>query len=156
MIVIRETRLEDIDKIYTLLNQSYVKKYFKHREEEERKKYQKWYRDLINSSNCVMFTLEDRENRFLGSVKFLIDERYQEAEIFIYLDKSIRGNHHSVDIINLSIEEIKFKLPTLKNIVAHILEENEISIHCFEKAGFRFVKNQLYNGIDYSLYSKQI
>ncbi len=152
MLVIRDSREEDIEKIYIHLNQSYVQKYFKNQESDEKKRYEKWYKHLINSSDCVMFTIEDKKRNFLGIVKFMLNKNFREAEVFIHLDKKIRGKGYSAKIVTLAIEEIKFKKTTLKRIIAHILEENKASIHCFKKVGFRFLGSE----IDYSLYSKEI
>jgi len=156
VIVIRETTTDDIENIYNHLNLSYVKKYCKNNEEEQRKNHERWYRFLLNSPNYAMFTVEDLRGAFLGNLKFELDDELEGAEISLYLAECIRGRGYSTTIVNASIEELRFKYPNLKYVVAYILEENEKSILCFEKAGFQFKGQIEHGGIDYLLYMKAL
>ena len=156
MIVIRETTADDIENIYNHLNLNYVKKYCKNNEEEQKRNHERWYRFLLNSSNYAMFTVEDLIGTFLGNVKFQLDDKLEGAEISLYLAECIRGRGYSTTIVNASIEELKFKYPKLNYIVAYILEENDKSILCFEKAGFLFKGQIDHGGIDYFLYMKEL
>ncbi|MGL5174959.1 MAG: GNAT family N-acetyltransferase [Cetobacterium sp.] len=156
MIVIRETTTDDIENIYNHLNLNYVKKYCKNNEEEQRKNHERWYRFLLSSSDYAMFTVEDLRGTFLGNVKFELNKDLEGAEISLYLAECIRGRGYSTTIVNASIEELRFKYLNLKYIAAYILEENEKSILCFEKAGFYFKGQIEHGGIDYLLYIKEL
>ncbi|WP_297598914.1 GNAT family N-acetyltransferase [uncultured Cetobacterium sp.] len=156
MIVIRQTTADDIGNIYMHLNLNYVEKYCKNHEEEQKKSHERWYSFLINSPSYAMFTVEDLQGAFLGIVKFELEEDFEGAEISLYLAEGIRGRGYSSTIVNASIEELKFKQPTLKYIVAYILEENERSIICFRKSGFQFMGQIDYRGIEHLLYMKTL
>ncbi|WP_403559440.1 GNAT family N-acetyltransferase [Cetobacterium somerae] len=101
-----------------------------------------------------MFTVEDLKGTFLGNVKFQLDEDFEGAEISLYLAECIRGRGYSTTIVNASIDELRFKYQNLKYVVAYILEENDRSILCFEKAQFKFKGQIEHGGIDYFLYMK--
>lgn len=154
MIVVRETTTDDIENIYNHLNLNYVKKYCKNNEEEQKKNHERWYKFLISSPNYAMFTVEDLKGTFLGNVKFQLDEDFEGAEISLYLAECIRGRGYSTTIVNASIDELRFKFQNLKYVVAYILEENDRSILCFEKAQFKFKGQIEHGGIDYFLYMK--
>lgn len=156
MIVIRQTTIDDIENIYMHLNLNYVEKYCETHKEEEKRNHERWYNFLINSPNYVMFTVEDLSEAFLGIVKFELEEDLEGAEISLYLAEGIRGRGYSTTIVNASIEELKFKHPALKYVVAYILEENERSIICFEKSGFKFMGQIDYRGIEHLLYMKTL
>lgn len=156
MIVLRETTAEDIDNIYNHLNLTYVKKYCKNSEEEQKINHKRWYTFLINSPFYTMFTVESLEGDFLGVVKFELEEDFEGAEISLYLAENIRGKGYSTTIINASTEEIRFKHPNLKYVVAYILEENTRSIVCFEKAEFIFKGQIEHRDVEYQLYMKML
>lgn len=156
MIVIRETTAEDIDNIYNNLNLTYVKKYCKNNEDEQKNNHKRWYSFLINSPFYTMFTVESLEGDFLGVVKFELEEDFEGAEISLYLTENIRGKGYSNTIIDASTEEIKFKHPTLKYVVAYILEENLRSITCFERSEFIFQGQIEHRDVEYQLYMKML
>lgn len=153
MIVLRDSKKRDIENIYNHLNKKYVEKYSKNID-EEKNIYIKWYNFLMNSKYFKLFTVEDLSKNFLGLVKFELEKDFEGAEISIYLSENIRGKKYSNIIINASIEEIKFKFPKLKYVVAYIIEENISSIKAFEKSNFEYKGVVEYKDIEQLLYMK--
>lgn len=154
MIVLRKTVLEDIPKMYENLNLKYVKKYCKGQEEKQWEIHRIWYMFLINSPSYLLYTVEDTTGKFIGNIKFEIQD---EIAIFsIYLVEEVRGRGYSKILIDASIEELKFENSRISLILAYILEENENSIKAFEKADFICDGVEEYNGIDHLLYIKVV
>lgn len=156
MIILSEAKSEDIEDIYINLNYNYVRKYYKFNEDIEKKKYINWYKFLLNSLYHKIFIIRDLKNDFLGCVKFDIKKNLNSAEVSIYLIESTRGRGYSTNILKVAIDELKFKYPKLEEVEAYILEENEKSIYCFERAGFIYNCEKKNKGIKYKLYIKNI
>lgn len=154
MIIIREAKEEDIENIYTHLNEKYVKKYYKNTEEVVKEEYMRWYKFMIISPQYVFFTVEDLNKKYLGSVKFELNNKH--AEISIYLEETIREKGYSSILIDVSIEELKYINPSIESVEAYILEENIKSQNCFKKSGFFYEKKVDKGEVEYLLYTKNI
>ncbi|MEG0398605.1 MAG: GNAT family N-acetyltransferase, partial [Cetobacterium sp.] len=120
MIVLRKAVLEDIPNIYEQLHLNYVKKYCKGEEEAQWEIHKKWYTFLINSSSYILYTIEDIGGKFLGSIKFEIEN--ETSIICIFIAKELRGKGYSKIIIESSIDEMKFEKPEVSAVLAYILE----------------------------------
>lgn len=154
MIIIRETKEEDIENIYTHINEKYVKKYYKNTEEIVKAEYIRWYKYMLTSTQYIFFTVEDLKRNYLGSVKFELNDK--NAEISIYLEETIREKGYSSILVDAAIEELKYINPLIKSVEAYILEENIRSQNCFKKSGFFYEKRVDHGGIEYLLYTKKI
>lgn len=152
-LILREMKEEDIPKIYKELNLKYVEKYCNDKIAEQKEAYEKWYNFVLNSPYYVMYTITNKENEFLGNIRF---ELYKKRGIIsVYLSPKIREKHLSKLLINSSVEKLKLN-KKIDFIEAYILEENEVSIHVFEKLDFEFIKNEYYNGIKHKKYRKKV
>lgn len=153
MILLKETSEEDIQDIYENINLKYVKKYCIDYENQW-EQHKSWYKFLIYSNSYVLYTLKEKQsNKFLGYVKFELDGE-ECAIINIYLIQEIREKGYSYNIINLSLEELKYKNPKISLVLAYILEENIISIKTFKKTGFQYESIEEYKGIEHLLFIK--
>lgn len=152
-LILREMIEEDIPKIYKELNLKYVEKYCSDALEEQKEAYEKWYSFVLNSPYYVMYTISNKEDEFLGNIRFELHKK--RGVINIYLSPKIRGKNLSKIIIENSIEKLRTN-KKIDIIEAYILEENDVSIHLFEKLGFKFSKNARYNGIKHKKYMKKV
>lgn len=145
---------KDIESIYENIHAQYIKKYYPGKEKEQWENHKRWYKFLIKSQLYSLYTVTDEKNKFLGYVKFELDEEF--AIINIFLVESMRGKKISSDIIRLSIEEFSFKKSKISVIFAYILEENIASIRAFKKEGFVFDSIEEYKGIEHMLFIKTL
>lgn len=154
LIFLRETVEGDIESIYENIHAQYIKKYYPGKEKEQWENHKRWYKFLIKSPSYSLYTVTDEENKFLGYVKFELDEEF--AIINIFLVEGMRGKKISSDIIRLSIEEFVFRKPEISVIFAYILEENIASIKAFKKEGFVFDSLEEYKGLEHMLFIKTL
>lgn len=149
---LREMKKDDIPIIYEELNQKYVEKYCCNEKEEQKEAYEKWYNFVLNSPYYVMYIVTNKEEEFLGIIRFELDKKI--GIISIYLLPKIRGKNLSEILITNAINKVKTE-KKIEIIEAYILKENEVSIHIFEKLGFQFFKNEDYEGIKHKKYVQE-
>lgn len=152
-IILRKAASCDIPEIYKHIHRDYVKKYFSEKERQEWENHKKWYKFLINSPYFILYIIEDFNGRFLGQLKFELDE--ETAVISIYMSRCMRGKGFGEIAVLKGLEDLENLCKNIDIVLAYILEENEISIKTFEKCGFSFEKVEEYNGIDHLLYVKK-
>ncbi|WP_372713837.1 N-acetyltransferase family protein [Ilyobacter sp.] len=153
-VILRKAEERDIPEIYEHLHRDYVKKYFSENESREWENHKKWYKFLINSPYFILYVLEELNGNFLGQLKFELDG--ETAILSIYMSKSSRGAGLGKKAILKGMEELALSCENTEIVLAYILEENEVSIKTFEKAGFSFEKEEEYHGIEHLLYVKKL
>ncbi len=154
MIFLRETIEKDIEKIYEYIHLDYVKKYYPNEKDEQWESHRRWYAFLINSESYLLYTIIDKNEKFLGYVQYELDDEF--AIINIYFIEEARGKGYSSNILALSMEELAHARKNTAIIFAYIMEENLPSIKAFEKQGFTFDGVEEYKGIEHRLYIKVV
>ncbi len=154
LIFLRGTVDGDIESIYKNIHAQYIKKYYPGKEKEQWENHKRWYKFLIKSPSYALYTVTNKDEEFLGYVKFEIDEEF--AIINIFLIEEMRGKNISSDIIRLSMEEFTFRNSKISVIFAYILEENTASIKAFRKVGFVFDSLEEYKGLEHMLFIKTL
>ena len=150
-LIVKKMETSDIETLYKRINLSYVEKYCKDEASVQWEAHKKWYSFILNSPYYRMYILTNEKKEFLGNIKFEIEELKVVLNIFI--DPEARKNKLSYFFIEESIKMLKEEIE-IEILEAYILEENDISLHLFEKIGFSFLKNEDYNGITHRLYIK--
>ena len=112
-----------------------------------------WLREKLADSNCLFFILEC-QGEFAGQVRFDISLETKEAKISFSLHKHNRGLGLSSFVVSSSIEQLLKSCEEVRIIKAYIKQNNTASIKCFEKAGFRFLKNISIKGYPSKVYEK--
>ena len=152
--IISKATKNDIIGIYNLLHREFVKKYSPNSEELEWEKHKKWYEFWLKSPYYLIYVVKNLNGKIIGQIRYEIDGEI--STISIYLDKENRGKGLGIFFIKKSIEELKLEKRDVKLVLAHILEENDISKKMFLNFGFLFSDKNNYNGIEHLIYTKKI
>ncbi|MBO5828018.1 MAG: GNAT family N-acetyltransferase [Paludibacteraceae bacterium] len=94
----------------------------------------------IFSDKQYRFIIEDnRLKEAIGTIDlFDFDPMNQRVEVGVFLQENYRRQGYATESIRL-IKEYAFKFLGVKQLYAHICEENKVSIDLFEKCGFKKV-----------------
>ena len=150
----RKANESDIADIYKYLHRDFIKKYSEVGEKAEWQNHRRWYKFLINSSNYLLYIIEDENGRFLGQLKFELEG--ETSIISIYLLKEIRGKGLGRSIIEMGLEELQHESDEVDVVLAYILEENEVSVNLFKSCNFEYEREEDYGGLDHLLYIKRL
>jgi RimJ/RimL family protein N-acetyltransferase len=102
-----------------------------------------WFNNKIIDPNYIFFIFENNLNKKVGQVRFqkLDDHNYL---IGISVGSEYRGNGYGSEMLKISCAKIKINHSDVM-IHAYIKMENQASKYIFEKAGFTFKENLIYN-----------
>lgn len=111
----------------------------------------------------IRFIISEKETReAVGTIDlFDFDPRHQRAGVGILIDKSFRGKGYALEALTL-IEEFALNSVGIRNLFCNILEDNEVSIALFEKAGYVQIGhkikwfNAVVDWLDEYMYQKQL
>ena len=148
-IVIKEAKAEDAELIFSLSNDSEVRKNSINQEEIKWQDHLKWFNNKLTDEDYKIF-LCYYESYFVGQVKF--DINGDEAVISISIVKNFRGSGLSKRLLSKSTAELNGLYPKIKKIVAFIKPANEPSIKSFLRAGFFYSQSTIINKETYSKY----
>jgi len=115
----------------------------------------RWLDGKLSSSNCL-FLIVDCSGKFAGQVRFDVVPLQSEAVINISLCRSIRGLGLSPFVINRSIEELLKVCRDVRLIKAYVKDGNIASIKAFERAGFRFLEDTMFNECKTRVYERSL
>lgn len=135
MVYLRKAEESDIEKLYVALNKKYVEKSKKNILKLEMK-YREWYKNLIESDKYILLIIENKNNDFIGHIKY--EMKSDEVEVLIFILEKYRNN----GIGKKALEESFVYIDKNKKIVAKIVEENINSLKLFENNGFVYEKKE--------------
>ena len=131
-IYLREAVKEDIGDIYKYINREYVKKYSS-REKEEWFRHKAWYRDIIFSTKYKLLIINDERFRFMGLIKYEIDNSTNSATVSIFIPIDGRGKGIGKKALKKSLCYLS---KDIDRVYAEVLTENEVSLNFFASLGF--------------------
>lgn len=113
-----------------------------------------WFKTIICNPKALLLVFENENKKPIGQVRFQNEEN-NITVVGVSVDASERGKGFASIILN---EATNYFLNENKSqiLYAYIKVENTLSIRSFEKAGFLFKENTLYNKIPSILYTKII
>lgn len=97
-----------------------------------------WFNGKIGSLNSRIFILTDENSAPVGQVRFDINND-GSAEVDISIDVNHRGKNYATEGLMKTCSHLK-KERKLNKIFAYVKKENAASYRCFQKAGFKNVK----------------
>lgn len=139
-IQIRKMEERDIPTIYEYIHKKYVKKYYKEEEEKQWQAHQSWYRFVLHS-NAYFFYIIEQETKFVGTVRYELEEEKAIVSIFIREDYRNQGYAKKALLESMSVLSSEIEV---EGIIAFILEENKCSQRLFLNCGFRKYKKEIY------------
>lgn len=140
---IRSAVQNDSKIIYDLSNDPSVRIQSINQNQISWKEHQNWFSKKLADDNYIFFLAFDKEDNFIGQVKFELEN--ENAIIGISLTKDFRGSGLSKKILIDTTKRI-FSSYNIKNIIAYIRPENTASIRSFESAEFKFSGREIING----------
>ncbi|MBK4731005.1 UDP-2,4-diacetamido-2,4,6-trideoxy-beta-L-altropyranose hydrolase [Oxynema sp. CENA135] len=102
-----------------------------------------WWRSHLNNPNSLIYLALDRDDRAIGSIRYLIVEN--EAVVSINIDRQFRGLGYGTHLIRLGTQKL-FLNTTVPIVHAYIKPTNKPSIKAFSKCHFKFKENISYRG----------
>lgn len=146
---LREIRKEDIRDVFNLSNEDYVRKFSINTKKINWEEHVIWYENIIKSKDNVFYVVTDCTNKFLGQLRYKIENN--SAIVSISLCKSITGKGLSNKFLIQSIKLISDERNDLENIIAFVSDKNIASKKLFEKVYFLLCENN--NGMLKYIYS---
>jgi len=138
-IILRRVEKEDLERIAEWRNTPEINKYFFNLFPICKSNQERWFEQLINSSDRILFIIEDKKNKKpIGTAGLQnIDFKNQNAEYGNILigELEYRGKGYAVDATT-TLLKFSFEEMNLERIYIYVLEFNSRSIKPSEKIGF--------------------
>lgn len=150
-IFIRTVKSDDIEEVFNLSNQDYVRKYSINKEKIKWEDHARWFNNTIQDRDSLFYVVTDSIERFLGQIRYKIENGI--ATVSISLSHLITGKGLSRPLLIESIDKLLIEKEELTGIIAYVSENNTASVKLFEKAGFSLCENQ--NGLLKFFYSRE-
>ncbi|MDP3442411.1 MAG: bifunctional UDP-2,4-diacetamido-2,4,6-trideoxy-beta-L-altropyranose hydrolase/GNAT family N-acetyltransferase, partial [Ignavibacteria bacterium] len=109
-----------------------------------------WYNDKIRDINTLFLLAFNRNDGFIGQVRFDINDT--SASINISIDKEFRGKGFSKSLIFTTSFKLLKEYPEVSTIKAYIRPQNTPSIKAFSKAGYVQAPDELINNEKFLVY----
>jgi len=137
---IRKVRSEDMEDVFYLSNQDYVRKHSINKGKIKWEDHVGWFNNTIHDCDSVFYVVTDNADRFLGQIRYKIENGI--ATVSISLSHLITGKGLSNFLLLKSINQFFNEKKGVVEIVAYVSENNIASVKLFEKAGFTLCENQ--------------
>ena len=125
----------------------------RHEEIKNRVEFKRPLKVVVDAGNATAGKLVPD---FIKSLGFDVVPLQSEAVINISLCRSIRGLGLSPFVINRSIEELLKVRRDVRLIKAYVKDGNIASIKAFERAGFRFLEDTMFNECKTRVYERSL
>lgn len=136
-IKLRKLRESDINNVFELSNQEYVRKYSINKDRIHWKTHIKWFENILKNSSCYFYIATDDNDIFCGQVRYDMNENNTEYIVSISLDKNILNKGKSKYILKESLNLFFNEVNLVNSVTAYIKNENGASINLFEGVGFK-------------------
>jgi spore coat polysaccharide biosynthesis predicted glycosyltransferase SpsG/RimJ/RimL family protein N-acetyltransferase len=140
---LRSAANSDSHKVFGLSNDPTVRSQSINRQTIEWENHIAWYEKKINSEDYIFLLAFDKNDNFIGQVRFEIEN--ESAVISVSISKEFRGKGLSKKILAESCTKVFSRKNSLNSIVAYIRPDNMASIGGFKAAGFNFTIDCLLN-----------
>ena len=143
-------RLEDIQDVFNLSNDSDVRKNSFNTSKIIWQDHVKWFEDkIINNDDCVYFVVRNELNKFIGQVRFdrIADEKNAYI-VNISLHKDFRGKGLGTELLQKCANKLFYDFDA-KKIYAYVREINEPSLKTFNKIGYKIVGDKICNDVKF-------
>jgi UDP-2,4-diacetamido-2,4,6-trideoxy-beta-L-altropyranose hydrolase len=131
---LRKVNEEDIKEVFKLSNEDYVREYSLNSKKINWEEHLTWFKNIINSNTHVFYVVTDSTNKFLGQIRYRINDK--SATVSISFCKPLVGKGLSKGLLKQSIEMVFKEISELENIIAFVSVDNFASKRLFENTGF--------------------
>lgn len=139
-IYLRPFSKDDIKRIYELSNDPLIRENSISNEKITWEAHVNWYKKKLADDNYIIFLAFDIDDRFIGQVKFEVEN--DKAIISISITEHFRGEGLAKELLKISVNNFFSKYPSVNLIIAYIKPSNISSIKGFKKAGFKLKENE--------------
>ena len=133
-IQLRRAKTEDMQDVFELSNQDYVRCFSIQQEKIRWDDHVKWYSRIINDNNIVFYIITNNSGEFLGQIRYKLSRN--TAVISISLSSKIVGKGLSKDIAKSSVTRLTEEKNEIDTIVALVSLNNLVSKKLFQSLGF--------------------
>lgn len=133
---LRPARSEDCEKIFKWRNHPEIRKYSLNSKELDYQSHKEWFEKVLADKKCLLLigVLAEEE---VGVLRFDIDKTNRCADLSIYLKMGKQGKGIGTVMMKKGEDWLREHEPTIKKIVASVLEDNTVSLKLFYNAGFK-------------------
>lgn len=150
---IRKVKRDDIQEVFNLSNQDYVRKFSINKEKIKWKDHIDWFNNIIQDRKSIFYVITDDTDEFLGQIRYKIENN--TATVSISLSNIITGQGFSKILLINSIEMLFSERNEVNKIIANVLEKNIASVRLFEGTGFHI--SEIREGlIKYVYFKKEV
>lgn len=135
---LRKVQPEDVKEVFDLSNQEYVRRYSINIEKIQWADHVEWFNLVLQDKNTVFYVVTDKDESFLGQVRYKIAHR--NATVSISLSEKLVGRGLSKSILSQSIKKLFEEEQSVKGIIAFVSEDNIASKRIFEGLNFQRLK----------------
>jgi UDP-2,4-diacetamido-2,4,6-trideoxy-beta-L-altropyranose hydrolase len=154
-LILRKATLADAEDLFNLANEDTVRLNSFSQGKIEWAAHTRWLDEKLSNSDCLFLVVECSDG-FAGQVRFDVTPLEGEAVINISLCRGIRGLSLSSFIINRSIEELLKVRRDVRLVKAYVKNGNIASVKAFERAGFRFLEDMMFNKCKTRVYERSL
>jgi RimJ/RimL family protein N-acetyltransferase len=144
---IRQAKLTDVDLIFEWSNDQLVREQSFYSDVISYVSHCEWFKNKLSDESALIYILEADGK---PACILRIDEKTDNAVIGVVIGKEFRGKGLASISISRGVTEY-FKTNSLP-ILASIKKQNIASIKSFQKAGFRYLRDEKINQIDSVVY----
>lgn len=141
----RAANISDAEIYYKWINDKIVRKQSFNSDIIKWDEHFDWFKDKISDPRYYFYIFHNEKNN-IGQVRIQkIDNK--NSIIGVSIDENFRGYGYGAKILEIACNDHLRKIPDII-INAYIKQENKISKLIFEKAGFNFLQNTIYNNFN--------
>ena len=140
-IMFTKVSIELLDEYLELVNDKSIQRSTLTKEKEySKEKELNWIQNVLDNNELVFSMLDKNTNEFIGNISLdvITDE---SAEIALLIKTIMQNKGYGKEAIKGLIDYAKEVLH-YKNLIAIIFSNNDRSLHCFQKLGFREYKRE--------------
>lgn len=154
MLRFRKATLKDSKLYFDWANDPGVREQSYHSSRIDFTDHNKWFESKLNDNSCIMLIFQNEENLNIGQIR-IQKENINEALIGISVSVEHRGNSYAKEMLQIASDYFLGSNQGFK-INAFIKKKNLSSKYAFEKAGFEFKKENIYENIQSFHYVKKL
>ena len=129
----------DMDLLFQWANDPDVRKNSFHPEPISYETHKRWFAEHLKDVSEIQYILMEGTDP-AGQIRFSV--RGEETEIGYSIDSEKRGRGYGEKMILLAIEKMQADRPEVKRFTAKVKPDNQASVRCFHKNGFRETSRQ--------------
>ncbi|MBU1019261.1 MAG: GNAT family N-acetyltransferase [Patescibacteria group bacterium] len=143
MLSARKANIEDAKFLFLLRNEDGVRKFFWDQKPVKWQDHLSWLEAVLHGNQKKIYIIE-KDKTPIGQVRFDIED--ENAEISISISSKFHGQGYGTEALKESQEKFIKECENIKEIHAHIKQENNASTKVFKKIGYTETNETQFKG----------